>query len=74
MPALILGPIKIVGISDGGTALFGDTAFIAPKNASKSYSGAGGGITGDFGATFSVISSTNTVDPDVVDSNVASAT
>lgn len=74
MPAILAGPVKITTVSSGGTVLFGDTAFIAPKNASKSYSGAGSGFTGDMSASYTGISSTNTIDNDIVDNNTNSAT
>ncbi len=68
MPSIIGGPLKILEIS-GGSVIFGDTAIIAPKNTGKSYSGSGGGLTGDFPMTITGISSTNTADPDVIDNN-----
>jgi len=71
MPSIVGGPIKIVEVS-GGSVHFGDTAIVAPKSASKSYSGSGGGNTGDFASSWNIISSTNTLDPDVIDSNTAS--
>jgi len=73
MPSIIGGPLKIVSIS-GGTVNFGDTAIIAPKNSGKSYSGSGGGLTGDFPVAINGISSVNTLDPDVIDSNTTSVT
>ncbi|ASS76388.1 hypothetical protein CIG75_16455 [Tumebacillus algifaecis] len=70
MPSVVGGPIKIISVS-GGTLIFGDSGFIAPKSASKSYSGSGGGLTGDFPVTINGINNTSTVDPDVVDSSNA---
>lgn len=70
MPSLILGPVKITSVS--GTVLFGDTAFIAPKSASKTYNGSGSGDVGDFQLSFNGISSTNTFDSDLVDDNINS--
>jgi spore germination protein PF len=67
MPSLIGGPIKIV--SNSGTVLFGDTGFISPKAPSKSYTGSGSGHTGDFQVSINGISSTNIIDPDVLDNN-----
>ncbi|KEO82889.1 spore germination protein [Tumebacillus flagellatus] len=67
MPSIIGGPLKIV--SNSGELVFGDTGFIAPKTASKSYSGSGGGLTGDFGVSITGLSSTNTVDIDGIDNN-----
>ncbi|RAV22501.1 spore germination protein [Paenibacillus contaminans] len=69
MPSIVLAPIKISSVS--GQVNFGDVFQIAPKSASKSYSGSGGGNTGDFSQTFSLISLTNTIDPDLVDSTTA---
>lgn len=54
--------------------LFGDTGFIAPKATSKSYSGSGGGLTGDFSAAINGLNYTITSDPDVVDNNTSSVT
>lgn len=45
----------------------GDTLVIAPTSASKTYSGSGGGITGDFAVSNVLFSATITSDPDVVD-------
>jgi spore germination protein PF len=74
MPSIIGGPIKIVSVSGGGTVNWGDTGFVAPKNATKSYTGSGGGITGDFTSTYNGISNTNTIDPDVIDGSTSSGT
>ncbi|NRF92252.1 spore germination protein [Paenibacillus frigoriresistens] len=54
-------------IRNEGNLVNGDTAVIAPTSASKTYTGAGGGITGDFGVSNSLFSATITFDPDVVD-------
>lgn len=70
MPAIILAPIKITATD--GTVTFGDVLQISPNSASKTYSGSGGGNTGDFTQAFSLLSFTITFDPDVVDSNPAS--
>ncbi|MDB5085736.1 MAG: spore germination protein [Bacilli bacterium] len=69
MPAVV-GQILINQISGGGNAIFGDAPFITPKSTTKSYAGAGGGNFGVFTNTFSVWSITNTLDPDVNDSNI----
>ncbi|MGZ4134092.1 MAG: spore germination protein [Tumebacillaceae bacterium] len=74
MPSLVGGPIKFVSVSGGATVNFGDTGFIAPRTAAKSYSGAGGGLTGDFAASYTGISNTTTIDPDVIDNNTLSNT
>ncbi|MGG2199444.1 MULTISPECIES: spore germination protein [Paenibacillus] len=69
MPSIILAPIKITG--NEGDLVFGDVLQINPKTTSKFYSGSGGSNTGDFSATFTLISFTNTLDPDIADSNNA---
>jgi spore germination protein PF len=71
MPSIV-GPIKINSVS-GGVINFGDSLNIAPKSTAKSNSGSGGGNTGDFQITNNGFSITNTVDPDVADSNTTSA-
>jgi len=69
MPSIILAPFKIVSVSDDSTVNFGDVLQINPSSTSKAYTGGGGGNTGDFSLSISVISFTNTVDPDLADSN-----
>ncbi|KRF03565.1 hypothetical protein ASG89_02005 [Paenibacillus sp. Soil766] len=54
-------------IRNEGNLINGDTCVIAPTSASKTYSGAGGGITGDFSISGTVFSATITVDPDVIE-------
>ncbi|MDR6552951.1 spore germination protein [Paenibacillus qinlingensis] len=54
-------------IRNEGNLINGDTAVIAPTSASKTYTGAGGGITGDFSISTSVFSATITLDPDVIE-------
>lgn len=70
MPSIV-GNIKIVSVG-GGVVQFGDAGVIAPKSASKVYSGSGSFNTGDFPNTNNLVSSTNTSDPDVVDDSTAS--
>ncbi|MBP1156204.1 MULTISPECIES: spore germination protein [unclassified Paenibacillus] len=69
MPSIIFAPIKVT--SNSGELVFGDVLQITPKSTSKANAGSGGSNTGDFSATFSLISLTNTVDPDIADSNNA---
>jgi len=45
----------------------GDLNNISPKSASKTYTGAGGSVTGIFPVTISGASATNTLDADVAD-------
>ncbi|MFC4766319.1 spore germination protein [Effusibacillus consociatus] len=74
MPSFIAGPIKINSVATGATILFGDTLFVAPKTATKSYSGSGGGANGDFSVQNNFISSTNTIDSDLMDDTLTSGT
>lgn len=54
-------------IRNEGNLVNGDTCVIAPTSASKTYSGGGGGITGDFGVTNTLVSATITFDPDAIE-------
>lgn len=67
MPSVIFAPIKITGAE--GAVTFGDVLQITPKSTTKANAGSGGGNVGDFSATFTAISLTNTLDADVNDSN-----
>lgn len=69
MPSVILAPIKITAVSGDGTVNFGDTLYIAPKSTGKFASGSGGGNTGDFMLVNNLWNFTNTIDPDINDSN-----
>jgi hypothetical protein len=71
MPA-ILGYFRAVNISSTGTVLVGDSVVVAPKSTVKTYTGSGGFLTGDFAASNSIFSTTNTNDPDITDSNIES--
>lgn len=64
MPCFV-GAFKVV--SNEGNLINGDTLVISPTSASKSYSGAGGGINGDFSVSNTLFSATVTFDPDVVE-------
>jgi spore germination protein PF len=65
----VVGAVNIN--SNSGQVNFGDTLNISPKSSSKSYSGAGGGNTGNLVNVANGVSLTNTVDPDVSDQPVA---
>jgi spore germination protein PF len=65
MPAF-LGPVQIFNVA-GGVVHFGDTAVISPKNNTKSYAGSGSGSVGAFVVTNNGLSSSNTLDTNVVD-------
>ncbi|UOF92160.1 spore germination protein [Fodinisporobacter ferrooxydans] len=67
MPSVV-GAFKVV--SNSGQIEIGDTFAIAPKAASKTYTGSGAGNTGDFTSTFNYWNSTNTIDPDGNDQQV----
>ncbi|WP_221564885.1 spore germination protein [Alkalihalobacillus sp. TS-13] len=69
MPSVILAPIKISTVATNATVNFGDTLYISPKSTSKGASGSGGANTGDFMLVNNFWSLTNTIDPDINDSN-----
>lgn len=64
MPAIV-GPIKLN--NSGGIVQFGDALNVSPKSASKSVSGSGGGITGDFVLTNNLLNLNQVLDPDLLD-------
>jgi spore germination protein PF len=66
MPAFT-GPVTINNV--GGTAIvdFGDTVFISPKSATKSYHGSGSSNTGGQITTINGISSTSAIQNDLID-------
>jgi spore germination protein PF len=67
MPSIVVGPFQFV--SNSGTVNFGDTLQISPKSTSKSISGSGGGSNGNSVINNNGISISNSVDPDIADSN-----
>ncbi|MFC0557691.1 spore germination protein [Halalkalibacter alkalisediminis] len=67
MPSIVTGPLKIN--SNEGVMNFGDSLNISPKSSSKSVSGSGGGISGDFVVTNNGFNINNVSDPDVLDQN-----
>jgi spore germination protein PF len=69
VPCLIVAPININAAE--GVVNFGDTLVINPKSTGKGYNGSGGGNTGNFIQTTNVVNATNTLDPDIFDSNNA---
>lgn len=66
MPAF-LGPVVINNIGGASTVQFGDTAFISPKSASKTYHGSGSSNTGAQIININGISSSNTIQNDLID-------
>ncbi|WP_248923926.1 spore germination protein [Paenibacillus hamazuiensis] len=72
MPSIVAAPIKIIDVTANSTVNIGDALQITPKSTSKTYTGSGGGNIGDLSVSVSVFSSTNTFDPDAIDSaNIA---
>ncbi|WP_135554191.1 spore germination protein [Paenibacillus cymbidii] len=67
MPSIV-GNIKIVSVSSSSVVILGDCLIINPISTSKSYAGSGSFNTGDLPNTNNLISSTNTNDPDQIDS------
>lgn len=64
MPAIV-GPIKLN--NSGGIVHFGDTLNVSPKSSTKSMTGSGGSITGDFVLTNNLFNLNQALDPDLVD-------
>ncbi|MFC7393511.1 spore germination protein [Scopulibacillus cellulosilyticus] len=71
MPSIILGPIKITAQESGAVFNNGDAFYISPKTAEKIWGGSGSFPTGDFHVINNYNSATNTVDPDVNDTDLA---
>jgi spore germination protein PF len=69
MPTVIVGAVKVTHVSGNGTINVGDVLQIAPKSTAKTNSGGGGANTGDFLQTNTLLSVTNSFDPDISDSN-----
>lgn len=69
MPCLISGPINIT--SNEGIIVTGSTFNASPTNTSKVAAGSGGFNTGNLVLVNNAASATNTVDPDIADSNIA---
>lgn len=69
MPAIINGGIKILNVAQGSNVQIGDTFAINLTSSSKIFAGANSFSPGDsFGSVQNVLNgSTNTVDPDLVD-------
>lgn len=67
---VITGPVQILNIG-GGVTQFGDSLFISPKEAAKSFAGSGGFNTGGMVVANNGISSTNTLDPNIIDQPIA---
>ncbi len=70
MPAIV-GVIKISRVSSGSIVHIGDSIQLAPRSTAKTFAGAGSFNTGDFLRTYNYVSTTNTIDKEVADSNIA---
>ena len=71
MPANIYGAIQINVISANGVVEFGDSLIISPKVTSKTPAGACGFNYGIFTSAISGFSSTNYLNPAVIDQPIA---
>jgi len=72
MPAIV-GSIKIVSVGPSSIVHIGDSIQLAPQSTSKTFAGAGSFNTGDSVQNYNAISSTNTYDADIADTNAVSA-
>jgi spore germination protein PF len=69
MPSVILGAVKVTNVGGNGTINVGDVLQIAPKSTSKTNSGGGGANVGNCLQTNTLLSVTNSFDPDIIDAN-----
>lgn len=70
MPA-IMGSIEIVTVTGEGILNFGDSAFVTPKEVSKTFGGSGGFSTGGLVVSNSLASGTNVADTELIDQPIA---
>ncbi|WP_159887694.1 spore germination protein [Paenibacillus puerhi] len=70
MPAIV-GAIKINNVSLSSIVHIGDSLQLAPRSVAKTFAGAGSFNTGDNLRVINYVSTTNTYDNDVLDSNIA---
>jgi len=66
MPAIV-GNISINSVGSSSVVQFGDTAFVSPRSATKSFAGSGSFSTGDFQVINNGLNATNTLDNDLAD-------
>ncbi|MFD2671747.1 spore germination protein [Marinicrinis sediminis] len=69
MPAIV-GNVKILSVGPSSIVHFGDSIFLSPTSASKTFAGSGSFNTGDLPNTNNGVNFTNTFDPDGVDDSV----
>lgn len=72
MPAIV-GNITILSVGPSSIVHIGDAIQLAPQSTSKTFAGAGSFNTGDAVQTYNAVSSTNTYDADIADTNALSA-
>ncbi|TBL73056.1 spore germination protein [Paenibacillus thalictri] len=72
MPAIV-GNIKILNVGPSSIVHIGDALQLAPQSTSKTFAGAGSFNTGDFLRAYTVASSTNTNDSDLIDNSPVTA-
>ncbi|WP_336775238.1 spore germination protein [Paenibacillus sp. MMO-58] len=68
MPSIV-GFIKIVSVGSSAIVQFGDSVQLSPSSQTKTYAGSGSFLTGSLANANNAVSSTNTLDPDIEDSN-----
>jgi spore germination protein PF len=66
MPAF-LGGVQILNVEGTAGVHFGDSAYLSPKTSSMSSNGAGGGNSGAFVTSNSVVSTNNTIDTSIAE-------
>lgn len=67
MPSVI-GAVQVE--TNNGISSFGDTLYVSPKNASKSFTGSGAVNTGNFVMTNNGVSATTVLEPHLADQNI----
>ncbi|BBH19592.1 hypothetical protein Back11_09370 [Paenibacillus baekrokdamisoli] len=72
MPSIV-GFVKIISVGSASIVQFGDAVQLTPSSSSKTYAGSGSFLTGGLTNANNAVSSTNTNDPDVVDSSTTAA-
>lgn len=69
MPSAV-GFVNITSIESSSIVQFGDVVQMLSTDTSKSFAGSGSFLTGNLANTNNAVSTTNTVDPDLVDSSL----
>ena len=70
MPSAV-GAVNIASVQSGAVVQLGDAVLLSPASSSKTYAGAGSFLTGGVVSSNSLLSSTNTQDPDADDNKSA---